>query len=212
MCYIKQSFLSCLKTASHNQSFCLGLKILVFLNYVAERVSHFHGCHGPHLSWSTPGHHIRLCARAFILGSQLLVSTYTLIQNWCSGIIDGIGAVLSNKMSDGSEKPVRFASEKKYSQVEKEILACVYSVKPFMICYTLSSVNLKQFQHAHPTGFRGGRGPLHQSSIQFSAMQQPWVSCCCFTHQTTHPSQKNGVDGQEATGRSNHSHPDSTMN
>ena len=48
-----------------------------------------------------------------------------------------VGAVVSHKTPHGSEKPVRFASgtltetKKKYSQVEKEALACVYGVKHF---------------------------------------------------------------------------------
>ena len=44
---------------------------------------------------------------------------------------------LAHKMADGSERPVGFASrtlspaEQKYSQIEKETLACVYGVKRF---------------------------------------------------------------------------------
>ena len=49
----------------------------------------------------------------------------------------GIGAVLSHRMADGSEKSVGFVSrtlsavEKNYSQIEKEGLAYVFSVKRF---------------------------------------------------------------------------------
>ena len=105
----------------------------------------------------------------------------------------GVGAMLSHKMPDGSEQSVGFASrtltetEKKCSQMEKEALACVYGVKhtSMRICwainlccrqimshYGLSSVNLKQFHHTHPTGIRGGHGPLHHISIRLSAERQ----------------------------------------
>ena len=48
-----------------------------------------------------------------------------------------IGTVLSHIMEDSSEKPVRFVSrsltriERNYSQIEKEILSCVYGVNKF---------------------------------------------------------------------------------
>ena len=94
-------------------------------------------------------------------------------------------------MPDGSGKPVGVASgtltetKKKYLQVEKEALACVYGMKHFQfmpICwginsccrqimshYGLSSVNLKQFHHI---GIRGGHVPLHHMNIQLFAERQ----------------------------------------
>ena len=55
----------------------------------------------------------------------------------CDALAYRIGAVLSHCLPNGSERPVAFASrtlspaETRYSQIEKEGLACVFEVKRF---------------------------------------------------------------------------------
>jgi len=78
-------------------------------------------------------------SKELMMSSQLLVhfDPKLEIRLACDASAYGIGVVLSHKMPDGSEKPVGFASrtltqtEKNYSQMEKEGLACIYGVKHF---------------------------------------------------------------------------------
>ena len=83
--------------------------------------------------------------RAFRRSKDLLTSSQLLVHFdpklrvvlACDASAYGIGAVLAHRFSDGTEKPIAYASrtlskaERNYSQLEKEGLACVYGVKKF---------------------------------------------------------------------------------
>ena len=78
-------------------------------------------------------------SKKLLLSSQVLVhfDPNLEIRVACDASAYGIGAVISHKMPDGCEKPIAFVSrtlnsaEKKYSQLEKEALACVVGVIRF---------------------------------------------------------------------------------
>ena len=78
-------------------------------------------------------------SKKLLLSSQVLVhfDPQLEIRLACDASAYGIGAVLSHRMPDGSEKPIGFvsrtlsATEQKYSQIEKEALACVVGVTRF---------------------------------------------------------------------------------
>ena len=73
-------------------------------------------------------------SKDLLLSSQILVHFDPVhpIVLACDASAHRVGAVLSHKFADGSEKPIGFVSrtltdtERKYSQVEKEGLACIF--------------------------------------------------------------------------------------
>ena len=82
---------------------------------------------------------------AFVASKEQLLSTQVLVHYApnldvviaCDALAYGVGTVLSHRMSDSTERPIGFVSrtlsetEKKYSQIEKEGLACVFGVTRF---------------------------------------------------------------------------------
>ncbi len=90
-------------------------------------------------AWETPQ------AQAFEKAKTLLQESPVLVHYdnskeiilACDASPYGIGAVISHRLPDGSEKPIAYASsslsvaEKKYSQLEKEALAIIFGIKKF---------------------------------------------------------------------------------
>ena len=84
-------------------------------------------------------------AKAFAASKELLTSSNCLthfdseldISLACDASNYGLGAVLSHKFPDGSERPIAYASrtlnvaERNYSQLEKEGLSCIFGIKRF---------------------------------------------------------------------------------
>jgi len=92
-----------------------------------------------HWCWTSTEQKVSQAAKNLLLSSQVLAhydSTQDLILA-CDASPYGVGAVLSHRYPDGSERPIGYASrtlsaaEKNYSQLEKEALGCIFGVKRF---------------------------------------------------------------------------------
>ena len=96
-------------------------------------------CKGTKWTWTDPQQ------TAFDEVKQLLQSSSLLVHYdsekplflYCDASPYGVGAVLTHKMPDNTEKPISFASrtlspaERNYSQLEKEALAIIFGIKRF---------------------------------------------------------------------------------
>ena len=94
---------------------------------------------------SQPWKWTRMEEQAFQASKRLLLSSRVLMHFnpdldvvlSCDASAYGIGAVLAHRLPDGTERPIAFASrsltatERKYAQIEREGLACVFGVKRF---------------------------------------------------------------------------------
>ena len=123
--------------------------------------------------------------KAFLQSQELLTSDDVLIHFIpdyklilaCDASPYGVGAVLAHEMPDGSERPIAFASrtlsdtEKRYGQIEKEGLACVYGVKKFH-CYLYGRNFTLQKDHKPLLSLFNGNQAI---SIQSSARIQLWA-------------------------------------
>ena len=95
--------------------------------------------HNQPWKWKTQQNKAFQQSKELLLSSQILVHFDPSLEIClaCDASDYGICDVLSHLMPDGAEKPVGFVSrtlsvaEKKYSQLEKEALACVFGVRRF---------------------------------------------------------------------------------
>ena len=128
------------KTVAELKS-CLGL-----LTYYSKFLHNFSSALSPlQIKVAASFHKLVLDFQVFEASKQLLTSVPLLVHFnpdleitlSCDASPYGLVAILSHGMPNGTEKPIRYAShtltqsEQKYSQIEKDGLACVFCVKKF---------------------------------------------------------------------------------
>ena len=77
------------------------------------------------------------CEKAFSETKRMLTNYDPAIKLECDASAYGMGAVLSDVMEDGTDRPIGFVSrsvtsaERNYTQIDKEALALIWGVKKF---------------------------------------------------------------------------------
>ena len=130
------------KNASELKSF-LGM-INYYQKYLPNLASTLAPLHellrkGAHWKWSTKQQEAFERSKELLKSAELLIhydSSKELLLA-CDASPYGVGAVLSHKLEDGSERPIAYASrtlsapERNYAQLDKEGLAIIFGVKKF---------------------------------------------------------------------------------
>ncbi len=110
-----------------------------YLHNLASTVAPLHELlrKGAHWKWSTKQQEAFERAKKLLKSAELLIhydSSKELLLA-CDASPYGVGAVLSHKLEDGSERPIAYASrtlsapERNYAQLDKEGLAIIFGVK-----------------------------------------------------------------------------------
>ena len=149
----------------------------------------------------------------------------------CDAPSYGIGAVLSRKIPDGSERPVGFVSctltdaKKKYSQIEKEGLACVHGVTRFYSYLFGHHFKLQTDHKTLLTLFNESKA-VSPNVVMWSVYTSRTTGCnclwLCFLHHTVPPTLQIGKGVLQrhhvlllSSGGTDHtlcSHPDPSSN
>ena len=132
-----------------------------FLSHLSTTLAPLHKLlvKGTSFQWSDSQQKAFEAVRAQLMSSELLVhydSHLDLVLS-CDASLYGVGAVLSHRFSDGTERPIAYASrtlapaEKRYCHLDKEALAIIFGKKSFIsTCLAKSSLSIQTISH-YPT-------------------------------------------------------------